>query len=326
MNAEIFAEWLRRQAYHVVRTPSCYWYEAGPRVYQSVPYHWVIEPAEDELIDLLRSQRAIALRYSTPLSASLGKTSYHVICGEEYGRGCLSRQARQGVKKGLQCATIEQISLQTLADEGWQQRRDTLERQGRLRAETEQQWRRLCHSAEGLPGFEAWGAIHEGQVVASFLAFRCGDCYLLPHEQSATAFLPYRVNNALFFAVTRQALARPEIHRVFFCLQSLDAPCSVDTFKFRMGCTALPVRQRVVFHPWLARVAAKHATRAMVKRAAKSLPASYTLSKAEGMLRFFQEGQIALMEQEWPEILTDYRSRLEPATRAPINSAREALV
>ena len=53
MDAETFAEWLRRQGHRVVHTASCYWYDAGPQVYQAFPYHWIIDPVEDELIDSL---------------------------------------------------------------------------------------------------------------------------------------------------------------------------------------------------------------------------------------------------------------------------------
>lgn len=313
MGAEVFAEWLRRQGYHVVRTASSYWYDAGWRVYQAFPYHWLIEPSDDELAEMLRAHHAIALRYSTPLGAPHGKLSYHVVCQGPYALASLTRQARQGVKKGLDYVSVEPVSMRRMADEGWKLRRETLERQGRTRAETEEWWRTLCLSAEGLPGFEAWGAIHEGEMVASFLAFVCDDCYLLPHEQSATDHLPFRVNNALFFAVTQQALARSNIRRVFFCLQSLDAPCSVDEFKFRMGYSAVAVRQRVVFHPQLAPVAQTHVGYAAVRRLAEHYPGQVTWTKAEGMLRFFQEGNLALTQQHAPEVLIDFQATAQAA-------------
>ncbi len=69
MNADIFAEWFRRQGYRVLRTPSSYWYEASSRVYQAFPYHWLIEPPEQELRGLLVKNNAIAVRYSAPLTS-----------------------------------------------------------------------------------------------------------------------------------------------------------------------------------------------------------------------------------------------------------------
>jgi hypothetical protein len=317
MNAEIFAEWLRRQGYRVVRTPSSYWYETSSRVYQAFPYHWVIEPEERELNQLLRQNKAIALRYSTPVTAPRGKVSYHVVCQDPaYELASLPRQARQNIRRGLEYASVEPIPLSRLATEGWSLRRDTLERQGRAGAESEAWWRRLCLSAEGLPGFEAWGAIHNGQLVASFLAFTCDNCYTLPYEQSATAHLKYRVNNAIFYTIAHEALKRRGISNVFFCLHSLDAPVSVDGFKFRMGFTAKPVRQRVVFHPWLAPLFNK-ASCAVIRRVLCRYPDSPTLAKAEGMLRFYLEGKGPLTEQDWPECLTDRKSGLLEALHCP---------
>jgi hypothetical protein len=314
MNAKVFAEWLRRQGYRVVRTASSYWYEASPRVYQAFPYHWLIEPSERELWGLLVRNNAIALRYSTPVISPRGKVSYHVVCQDPaYDLPSLSRQARQNVRRGLEYARVEPIPLSRLATEGWKLRQDSLERQGRVGAETEEWWQRLCTSAEDLPGFEAWGAIHDGELVACFLVFICDHHFTLPHEQSASAHLEHRINNAIFFAVAQAAFKHPGISEVFFCLHSLDAPDSVDQFKFRMGFTAKPVRQRVVFHPVLAPVF-NRASHAALQRLVCRYPDNPTWAKAEGMLRFHLEGKLAPAKQDWPECLADRRSELLEAS------------
>ena len=153
MNADIFAEWFRRQGYRVIRSASSYWYEAGARVLQAFPYHWLIEPSAKELRDLLVRHSAIALRYSTPLSASQGKVSYHIVCEDpHYDLASLTRQARQNTRRGLEYAEVRQIPLSRLAAEGWALRRDSLQRQGRMGAENEAWWRRMCLSAEDLRG------------------------------------------------------------------------------------------------------------------------------------------------------------------------------
>ena len=310
MNAEVFAEWLRRQGHRVIQTASSYWYDAGRSAFQAFPYHWVIEPSEQELRTLLLENNAIALRYSAPITASRGKVSYHVVCEDpNYNLTNLRRQVRQNVRRGLEFAGMEPIPISRLATEGWPLRRDSLERQGRTGAETEMDWRRLCMSTQDLPGFEAWGAIRQGELLASFLAFRCEDCYTLPHEQSATAYLESRVNNAIFYFVTQQALKLNGVSRVFFCVESLDAPSSVDEFKFRMGYMAKPVRQRVVFHPWLAPLF-NRVTHAGTRWILRRWPSSLSLAKAEGVLRFYLQGKRPLKEQDWPEFLADRKIEL----------------
>lgn len=305
MNAETFAEWLRRQSYRVIRTESSYWYNNGPRVYQAFPYHQLICPSNEELDRLLRQHRLVGLRYSTPLSAPEGLASYHIVCeSHDYQIENLPKKARHDVNKGLAHASVEQISLHDLAHRGWALRLDTLHRQGRAGAEDQTWWRKLCLSAEGLPGFEAWAAIHNGQLVASLLALSCDGCCSILYQQSSSQHLKYGVNNALAYTFTSQALRRPDIARMFYGLHSLDAPASVDEFKLRMGYTVRSVRQRVVFHPILTRFFNNYMYE-VIKGIHTRRPNNPALAKAEGLVRFYLQGKLPPSEQHGPEVLSN---------------------
>ena len=252
MNPEIFAEWIHRQGRDVFRTESSYWYNQGPRTYQAFPYHRIIQPIEDELYALLKDQRAIGLRYSTSIDSNEGARSYHVVLEQkDYTMAGMPKKSRHDVEKGLKNFHFVPIKFEQLAqDNGWKLRFETLVRQGRTGAETMDWWRKLCLSAVGLPGFEAWGAVSEGnQLAASLIAFTCDDCVSILYHQSCTEHLSNGVNNALAYTFTQKCLQNEKW--IFYGLHSLDAPPSVDGFKFRMGYTAKPVRQRVVFNPWL---------------------------------------------------------------------------
>lgn len=310
MNADIFAEWLRRQGYKVARTPSSYWYEANAKVYQAFPYHWVIQPSEEELSALLRQNQAIALRYSAPIDNPLGCVSYHAVIDEPgYALEKLDRRSRQNIRTGLKNCTVENISLERLAEEGWELESDTADRQQREIASSQETWRRRYLSAADLPGFEAWGALVNGRLVASLLGFQCGDCFELISQQCHRDFLNIRVNNAVSFIATQNVNNRPEIKSIFYTLQSLDAPPSVDEFKFRMGYTAKPLRQRVVFHPWIP-TEANGLTHAILVKLLKRDPGSRLLAKAEGMFRFYRQGLLPLAEQEWPGCLAEAREKI----------------
>jgi hypothetical protein len=314
MNAEILAEWLRQQGHHVIRTESSYWYDQGPRVYQAFPYHWQIRPTQAELNQLLVQHRAIGLRYSAPLSALTGAVSYHVIYdGPEYELANLPKKARYDVRTGLKNVDVVPISFERLAREGWILRLDTLRRQDRVGGESEQWWKRLCLATKNLPGFEAWGAMVEDQLVASLLAFSCDDCCLILYQESLSEHLCKGINNALTYVFTHEVINRPAIARVFYGLHSLDAPATVDQYKFRMNFVAKPVRQRVVFHPWLAPLF-NPATHALIRQVQRRWPGNPTLAKTEGMVRFYLEGQRPLREQTWPECLGDYYASMFPST------------
>jgi len=330
MNAETFAEWLRLQHHHVVRTASSYWHDQGPRVYQAFPYHSLIEPSEEELDDFLRANRAIGLRYSTPPNAARGCLSYHAVYAKaSYGLEDLGQWARKNVRRGLKNCAVEPISFSRLSDEGWQLQLDTLERQRRRLRLQRDTWVRRCLAASALPGFEAWGAIVGGRLGASVITFRMDDCCYMLYQQCRSEYLPEHVNNALAFVVTQRMVARPEIHSILYGLHSLDAPASVDEFKFRMGYAAKPVRQRVVFHPWLSPVV-NRASHGLVRLLARAWPGNPMLAKAEGLFRFYLQGRRPIADQTLPEPLRaagfDPRARGggEPPA-APCLKSREAV-
>ncbi len=303
MNADVFSEWLRRQGHHVLRTASSYWYDEGPGFYQAFPYHWTIEPSRDELDELFRGHRVLGLRYSTPLAAPIGKISYHVVYERPtYTLDDMDESARRNVRRGLQNCSVGPIAWARLAEEGWALQADTLERQGRGQALSRERWQALCLAAADLPGFEAWGAEADGRLAASIITFQMEDWACVLYAQCLREHLQARVNNALSFHMTSTLLGRPAVHGVFYGLHSLDAPASVDEFKFRMGHVPRPVRQRVVFHPWLAPLFGP-ASHALVRYLLDLRPGQRTLAKAEGMIRFYLEGKRPPQEQSLPEAL-----------------------
>jgi len=310
MNAEIFAEWLRRQGHHIVRTASSFWYDPGPRIYEAFPFHWIIQPSEQELHELLSRERAVGLRYSTPLDTANGQVSYHVVFDSgPYNLQMLSANARSKVRRGLKRCQVEHISIERLAQEGWRLQHDTLERQGRSRSMSQDKWQRICLAAKDLPGFEAWGAIVQGDLAATILTACIDDTCCVLHAQSHRQYFGSYVNNAVSYTMSHEMLSRPAVRMVLYSQHSLDAPASVDEFKFRMGYTAKPVRQRMVFHRWLA-PAFNRASHAVLKQPLRWYPDYPTLSKAEGMLRFYLEGKRPLNEQDWPECLTHLKREL----------------
>lgn len=303
MNAETFAEWMRRQGHRVFRTASSYWYDAGPRVLQAFPYHWLITPDEKELRDLMVGNGIAALRYSTSLDFPKGMVSYHVVLHKPYELERLRSQARNGVKRGLEHFRVEQISFERLATEGWVLQQDTLARQDRLRSMTQAKWEHLCRSADGLPGFETWAAISNGELAGAVIICRIEDIFNVPYAMSHSRFLSEHVNNVIFYTVSREMLGREGVSGIFFTVQSLDAPANVDEFKFRMGFEPRAVRQRVDFHPFINPFATPM-VHTWVQKLLQRDSSNPQLAKAEGMLRFHVEGERSIAEQNLPECLS----------------------
>ncbi|MCE5208168.1 MAG: hypothetical protein LLG42_07630 [Chloroflexi bacterium] len=310
MNAENFAGWLRKNGHTVIQTQSSYWYDAGPRVMQAFPYHWLIEPEEDELNDLLQKHNLLALRYSCPLRSSKGMISYHAIYEEpDYTLELLDRRSRQNVNKGLNHCTVEPIPFQRLADEGWQLENDTLDRQAREGRHDEKSWKNLCLAAAEIPGFEAWGALVNGKLAASMLTFQQSDCCEMLYQQCQREYMNDRVNNALTFVVSQTMMRRSTIKSIFYTLHSLDASPNVDEYKFRMNFKPKPVRQRVVFHPLFVLFANKNLYN-IVAGLYKRNPKSHALAKTKGMLNFYLQGKLPLDQQIWPVPLEEERETI----------------
>jgi hypothetical protein len=309
VNADCLAAWFQRQGYRVFQTASSYWYEAHPHVFQAFPYHWLIQPSDDEIFGFFQETRAIALRYSAPIEYPVGRISYHVIYDlPTYDLECLERRSRQNILTGLKNCYVEPVSFDQLAREGWFLEKETAERQHRRPSHDQQTWHLSCMAAAALPGFEAWGAFLENHLVAALIFVKVDDWCELLSQQCSQKALPNRVNHALTFKVTKELVSRAGIRSIFYSVQSLDAPTSVDEFKFRMGYKPVPVRQRVVVHPWIAPFMNKTGLQ-LISCLRRMTTGFGLLSKTEGMLRFYLEGRQSLVDQTWPECL-DWKDTL----------------
>jgi len=290
MNAENFAVFLSRQGHHIVKTESCYWYNAQPGFYFYFPYHRLVDPSEEELKKILWGERCIGMRFFTPMEC-VGKSSYLIVCSDKnYDITSVdANYARRQTRRGLENFEIRPFSFKELAEQGNQLNFDTLTRQGRdPRILSERKWRLYCDSTKGLEGFEAWGAFTDGKLASFLMGFQMEDHFTILYQSSATEYLRLYPNNALIYTVTKLKLSSPEINAISYGPESLDAPESLDTFKFRMGYTKRPMKQRIVFNP-LIRPFIGRPLYKLAQLAADIRLQSDTLRKVDGILRFYRD-------------------------------------
>ncbi len=302
MNAECFSKWHNLQGHRVIQTKSSYWFEAGPGAFQAFPFHWLISPSENELRELLIKNKIAALRYSTPLDAPEGKISYHIVKSKPYSLDDMKSKSRKAIIHGLSKCKVEQISMSCLAQSGWDLQLNTLIRQQRTRSMGKKAWTKMCLAAEGIPGFEAWGAVVDGELAASLLAVRIDDTWNFLYLLSQQKYFDLHVNHILYYSVAHEMLQRDAINSIFFTVQSLDAPASVDEFKFRIGLEPKPVRQRVLFHPLLKPFANKFSHKFLFFLL-RFIPNEQILAKGEGLLHFYLEGRLPPNIQKLPPCL-----------------------
>jgi len=309
MNPQIYAEWLRRQGQRVVSTASSYWHSEGMGIFQAFPYHWLIEPAAEELKHLTSRHRAMVLRYCMPAEITPAETippesmlaparpaqrfprnteegaGYHTVCTAlDYGFQNLGAKTRHHTRHSLRQCAVGPIAFDRYEAEGWPLRVDTLDRQRRRLHESRADWRKRCLAAADLKGFEIWAAQVDTRLAATLLIFRMDDWYYLLYQQCHRAYLGKHVNNALTFAVTRALLDRPGVRGIYYGMRSLDAPASVDEFKFHMGYLRRPVRERIVFHPAIVPLVNRFSHQ-WLRTAKKIAPRQRWLAKAEALVR-----------------------------------------
>ena len=228
-------------------------------------------------------------------NSEIGSTSYHAVyTGADYDFDTLTSWARKNVRRGLRECTVGPISFERYVEEGWALRVDTLARQERSLKESRSDWQRRYSTAADLEGFEVWAAEVRNRLGATLVIFRIENWYYMLYQQCHRDYLREHVNNALSFVVTQNLIRRPVVLGIFYGMQSLDAPASVDEFKFRMGYEARPIRQRVAFHRYLAPLV-NRASHGVLKAAARLSPSRRWLAKAEGMFRLSLEQKESLM-------------------------------
>jgi hypothetical protein len=290
MQPEAFLEFLARQGHRIVKTESCYWFDAQPGFYFYFPSHRLITPSTEELDRILSSEPCIGLRYFTPLDR-VGKESFLIVCSDKnYDITSVDAHcARRQTRRGLEHFNIKQLEFKELAKLGISLNHDTLVRQGRDPCiNEEKKWQLYCSSAYGLEGFEAWGAFSGNNLASFMVTFLMEDHFTILHHSSATEYLPLYPNNALIFYMTKLKLALPEVNTVSYGPQSLDAPESLDTFKFRMGFQKKPMKQTIVFNP-LVRPFIGGFFYKTIQCVSALRPGSDTFRKCEGIVRFYRE-------------------------------------
>ena len=228
---------------------------------------------------------AIALRYSAMTTGEVAANGYHVVyTGADYDFDKLSGWARKNVRRGLRCSIVRPISFERYIDEGWLLRKNTLARQGRRVRETRDDWRRKYLAAADLPGFQVWGAEVHQQLAATLVTFQMSGWGYMLYQQCHSDCLREHPNNALSFVVTQYLTREAKVKGVYYGMSSLDAPASVDEFKFRMGYEARPISQRVEFHPYL-KPLVNAVTHWVSKQFTITFPQNYCVAKTEGLLR-----------------------------------------
>lgn len=286
MNAAEFAEFWRAQGHRVVATQSCYWYNAGPLAFMSLPYHRLIQPSSTEITRVFLKGPAAVIRFPQVGDQEPSHGGIFLCANREYNLSCVEQRARRQTRRGLERCRIERVSFSYLAREGYRLIQETVVRQGRNgQGLSEPQWARYCAAAAHGADFEGWAAFVGGALAAFVVAALVEDHYTLLHQSSATEHLSEYPNNALVFVLTKASLLRAEVTCVVYGLKSIAQIPRLDQFKVNMGFALRPTAECVRVNPLLQPVL-KMGGRSFIRWKAHQLPENDLWQKANRIVEF----------------------------------------
>lgn len=284
MNRDAMAAFVERLGHRVVRTESCYWYNLRPRFFLAFPHFRPVSPSPTELKRVFAAGHCMGVRFPSPLDAQ-GRRSYALVLDNRlYDLDCLSANTRSKVRRGLKQCDIRRLEPAYVRSHGQMANADTLKRM-RFRKDP-YDWDRYWDAVDATAGVEVWGAVRRKELLAYLVVVVVEGCAEIPVERSGNDGLRYYPNNALVFTVSKELISRPDIERILFGLESLEPVEGVDQFKKSMGFRRCPIRQRIVFHPFLEWLAKRSLFRQAVQHMARRQSQNEFWRKLEGLLIF----------------------------------------
>ncbi|HYB98673.1 MAG TPA: GNAT family N-acetyltransferase [Candidatus Limnocylindrales bacterium] len=289
LDADGLAHFFERLGMRIFRSPSSWWYEAGPRFLLSLPSHRSIHVGDDEIKDLLAQSRTVGVRYVCE-EADGGKPSFHLACSDPaYSLEKLSANTRSKVRRGLSRNEIRRITGAELLELGRGAFIETMERQKRASTAALEQWERLLKASDESPAVEVWSAWHEGQFASYLITIRIEDVCEFYQARSRNELLKHYPNNALIYTLTEEMLVRRGVREVTFGLESPEPVEELDAFKLALGYEKKPIRQRVVLHPMLRGALSLPGVRKLLHTIGSRDDANVVWRKASGLVRFAEQ-------------------------------------
>lgn len=255
MTEDLIARFYRAAGHRVIHSENATWFDASPRIYQSLPGVKRIDPPLEEVRSLLRRERLAGIQFATDAEYGIPSYAYEVR-DKDYGLASTSRVFRQNVLKGARECEVREIDFVELERIGLPVNQDALARRGYRdpRFLLPDRWHRFCQAGASTPGAGALGSFCGGTLAAYILHFvDRGICHGL-HMFSSEWARPHHPNHVLYYEFTRRMIARSDVDCVSTGLKAHPPAGQMDRFKRQAGYRTEPCRLAVVLHPTVERL------------------------------------------------------------------------
>lgn len=285
MSGERFAQFMELRGRHIVEAAGALWYSTQMRIYMRIPFHEPCDPSAGDLRRVMRSARALGVRY--PSLNQAGHPSGIYVCRHtRYDLSSVHPKQRAPVRRGLEACEIRPIEELQLLVEGFECNLDTMQRQNRFEAEfgDRRQWKRLVEAVKQCPSIQAIGAFIDGRLAAYAITYREDGWFHILHQMSRKNFLSQHPNHALTYELTRQAAEDASVQTICYGLVGLASGGGLDEYKRRFGYEVLPQNSVFLLHPGVDKFLSNSLTIDALRSLRKLLPENQQLRRIESVL------------------------------------------
>lgn len=282
-----YANFLLKIGHKVSVLNNTYWYDSQPNVYQSFPFHYLIEPDNIDTSKIFCNGGFIA-RFPCPIEK--GRDSYRIsITDTDYDLSSLNGKTRNQTRRGLENCELRELTTQEVLNNAMTLNTDTLERQGRtLSAKEKNYWETYYKEINSLNTASIWGAFVQNELASFLISVHMDGCENILIVRSKREMLKYYPNNAMIYQFVSTMIRKNNVNEVSIGLESIQSDMeSLDRFKMGMGFNKTPIGQRVVFRSPFSFLISGWRANMICKALPFLLPKGEKLNKIQGLLTWY---------------------------------------
>jgi len=254
-----FARHMEMRGRRIVEAGGVLWQSVARRMFISIPCQLRLDKSRDEVDRMLRTARALGVRFPSVTRAGLPGGLY-VCRTRTYDLASMHRNFRQKVRQGMQRCEVRDVQCDELASQGMLLNLDTMERQGRFDAEfgDRARFERLVDAVFRVPAMGVRGAFVDGRLSAYDITCREDGWVHIVHKMSRRSDLEHCPNHVLDYTVTREALADTAVEAVTMGWQSMLSMDGLHEYKTRLGYEFEAHNCVIQFHPAISPLLTSH--------------------------------------------------------------------
>jgi hypothetical protein len=269
MKGKLYAEFMEHRGRNVFYGAGSHWYEVERGMIMALPYHEVIDPSDEPLLELLARTRSVGARYLTTAGNGLNGGLY-VRRKSAYDEMSLHKKSRNRLRRALEKCAVREVEEDELRSQGLD-----INRQGRSDPEFGEQrrWNRLVDACYARSGIKVMGAFADGRLAAYAVNLTEDGWLHILHMFSGTSWLAEHFpNDALAFHITKAGMEAAEVDQISYGVAGLSQSAGLHQFKERYGYEFVPRGYAFVLRPWVRSVLVNPASAWAIRRARALFP------------------------------------------------------